>query len=121
MTRIIEIRSYRLKPGCKERFHQLMLTQSLPMLQRFGTDVVALGPSASEEDCYVLVRAYASAADLEQQQAVFYARPEWTGGPREAILDLIAEYVNVVCAADEPLIDALRRLGTGPESFRPPL
>jgi hypothetical protein len=37
MTRVVEIRTYRLKPGAKARFHQLVLTQSLPLLQRFGT------------------------------------------------------------------------------------
>jgi NIPSNAP len=120
MTRVVEIRTYRLKPGTKASFHRLVLTQSLPVLRRFGTDVVAFGPSTSEEDSYFLIRAYASAADLVQQQGVFYARPEWTEGPRQAILDLIEEHVSVVCAADEPLINALRRLVTGFESFRPP-
>jgi hypothetical protein len=144
MTRVIEIRAYRLKPGAKARFHQLVITQSLPLLQRFRADVVAFGPSCSqanvalplclipagdgrprpalghsEEDSYFLIRAYESATDLAQQQAVFYARPEWIEGPRQAILDLIVEHISVVCAADESLIEALRRLGHGPWSSPP--
>jgi NIPSNAP len=114
MTRVIEIRTYRLKPGAKAHFHQLVITQSLPLLQRFGTDVVAFGPSYSEEDGYFLIRAYGSTTDLAQQQEVFYARPEWIEGPRQAILDLIVEHISVVCAANESLIEALRPLGHVP-------
>jgi NIPSNAP len=119
MTRVVEIRTYRLKPGTKAQFHQLVLTRSLPLLQRFGTDVVAYGPSCSDEDGYFLIRAYASATDLAQQQKVFYARPEWIEGPRQAILELIAEHASVACAADESLVEALRRLGHESRSSPP--
>jgi hypothetical protein len=119
MTRVIEIRTYRLKPGAKAHFHQLVITQSLPLLQRFGTDVVAFGPSCPAEDGYFLIRAYESATDLAREQDAFYARPEWIEGPRQAILDLIVEHISVVCAADEPLIEALRRLGRVPWSSPP--
>jgi hypothetical protein len=111
MTRIVEIRTCRLKPGAKAPFHQLVLTQSVPMLQRFGTDVVSFGPSCAEEDGYFLIRAYASVDDLVQQQANFYGSAEWINGPRQGILDLIAEHVSVVQFADESLVEALRRLG----------
>ena len=37
--RAVEIRSYNLKPGTRDRFHQLFLKEALPMLQRWKVDV----------------------------------------------------------------------------------
>ena len=38
-SRFVEIRSYNLKPGTRDRFHQLFVTQALPMLQRWKVQV----------------------------------------------------------------------------------
>ncbi len=43
--RVVEIRSYNLKAGTRDRFHALFLREALPMLRRWKVDVVAYGPS----------------------------------------------------------------------------
>jgi hypothetical protein len=58
--RLVEIRSYRLKPGSGPGFHDLVVNQSLPLLQKCGMEVVAFGPSVHDPDAYFLVRAYDS-------------------------------------------------------------
>jgi hypothetical protein len=70
MNRFVEIRSYNLKPGRRPEFHRLVV-QSLPMLQRWGVDVIAYGPSRNDDDSYYLIRAYASLEDREQSQDAF--------------------------------------------------
>jgi hypothetical protein len=47
---VFEIRSYRLKPGAGPEFHRLVVERSMPMLERWGVDVVAFGPSLDDED-----------------------------------------------------------------------
>lgn len=60
MSHFVEIRSYNLKPGTRDRLQQIMAEQALPMLARWGVDVVACGPSLHDQDSYYLMRAYPS-------------------------------------------------------------
>lgn len=108
MKRVVEVRIYCLKPGKRGEFHALVMSASLPMLQRWGVDVVAVGPSLDGEDDYHLIRAYASVEGLRTEQAAFYASDEWRQGPREAILALIESYSATVIELDEPAIARLR-------------
>jgi hypothetical protein len=108
MKRTVEIRTYRLKPEVKAQFHELVETQSVPLLQRWGTDVVAFGPSCEGDEGYVLIRAYDSVGELQASQDGFYASAEWRAGPRQAVLDLIEEHSSVVLDLNAPLVDALR-------------
>jgi hypothetical protein len=110
MTRTVEIRTYRLKTGAKSDFHQLVLTQSIPMLLRWDTDVVAFGPSCGVDEGYVLIRAYASAAELTASQDAFYGGAEWRDGPRQAIIGLIENHSSVVVELEDGVVNALRTI-----------
>ena len=99
----MEIRSYRLKPGSGAAFHRLVVDESMPMLERWGVDVIAFGPSLDDADLYVLIRGYESVAELQRSQDAFYASDEWRSGPREAIVSLIESDISVVMRADSLL------------------
>lgn len=108
MRKCVEIRSYNLKPGTRERFHELFVGEALPMLRRWHVDVVAGGPSPHDETSYYLIRAYPSLAGRQQSQDAFYGSDEWRQGPREAVLELIESYTSIVLELDDATIDALR-------------
>ncbi len=108
MPKLIEIRSYNLKPGTRTEFHRLVLEESLPMLKRWGVDVVAFGPSLHDDDSYYLIRAYDSLADREASQAAFYGSAEWRQGPREAIVSKIDNDTSIVIELDLSTIAAMR-------------
>jgi hypothetical protein len=106
--RTVEIRSYNLKAGTRDRFHQLFVSTSLPMLQRHGVDVVAYGPSLHDADSYYLMRAYASLDDRQKSEDAFYGSDEWRSGPREAVMADIESYTTVVVHLDAATIRGLR-------------
>jgi hypothetical protein len=108
-TRMVEIRSYNLKPGTRSRFHQLFLREALPMLQRWKIDVVAYGPSLHDADSFYLMRAYESLAGRQKSEDAFYGSSEWRDGPREAILADIDSYTTVVIRLDDLTLQGLRR------------
>lgn len=108
MSRIIEIRSYVLKPGTRFQLHALMTTQALPMLKRWDVDVVAFA-SPNDENAYYLIRAYDNLEALNASQDAFYGSDEWRQGPREAILALIDTYTSIVLELDENTINGLRQ------------
>ncbi|HJV21453.1 MAG TPA: hypothetical protein VJ570_02100 [Holophagaceae bacterium] len=113
MSRVVEIRTYRLKVGVRPAFHALMEGESLPLVRAWGMDVVACGPCREDADAYVLIRAYDDVALLRASQEAFYGSAAWKQGPREAVLAGIESYLSVVLELDEAGIDALRTASPG--------
>jgi len=110
---ILELRTYRLKPGTRDEFVRVM-REVVPMLARHGIDVVDCGPSLVAEDgaeeAY-LIRAFASIAERETLEDGFYGSDEWRQGPREAIVSRIESYHTIVIEVSEAAVAALRTGG----------
>lgn len=109
---IMEIRTYRLKPGTREEFVRVMRDESIPLLAKSGIDVVDHGASLADEDGHeeaYLIRAFPSLQARDTQEEAFYGSPEWRQGPREAIVSRIESYHTIVIEASEEAVRALRR------------
>ena len=105
---IVEIRTYRLKPGTIEDFVAVMRNQAAPLLAAAGLDVVACGRSLVDDDAY-LIRAFPSLEEREAQEDAFYSSAVWREGPREAIVSRIESYHTVVIELDKAVVDGMRR------------
>ena len=109
VSRLVEIRSYKVKSGTAALFHGTAARTVVPMLREWGMDVVAFGPSAHESDAYFLIRAYDDLADLSAQQEAFYGSSLWRDGPRESIVSRIESYLSTVLWLSPESIEDLRR------------
>jgi ketosteroid isomerase-like protein len=110
-TQVVEIRSYNLKPGTRDRFHQTFLKEALPMLKRWKVDVVAYGPSLHDKDSYFLMRGFDGVDQRQKSEDAFYGSEEWKQGPRERILADIDSYTTIVVRLDAATINGLRQAG----------
>jgi ketosteroid isomerase-like protein len=110
-SRTVEIRSYNLKPGTRDRFHQLFLKEALPMLNRWKVDVVAYGPSLHDKDSYFLMRAFDGVEQRQKSEDAFYGSAEWIKGPRERVLADIDSYTTIVVHLDDLTVQGLRQSG----------
>lgn len=110
MKRLLEIRTYRLKPGTTDAFHHAVHTLAVPMLRAKGMDVVAYGRSDHEEETYFLARSYSSREALDAEQAAFYISDDWRLGPRSALVDRIETYMNTLIWASETAVASMREL-----------
>jgi ketosteroid isomerase-like protein len=108
-NQIVEIRSYNLRPGTRDRFQKVFVSEALPMLDRWKVDVVGFGPSLHDGDSWYLMRAYASPEERQRSEDAFYGSDEWKKGPREAILADIESYTTVVIRVDTVTLESLRR------------
>jgi ketosteroid isomerase-like protein len=120
--RVVEIRSYNLQPGTRDRFQKLFFEQAYPMLQRVQMDVVGYGPSIHDENSWFLMRSFENIGQRQRSEGAFYGSAEWRNGPRDAILELIESYTTIVIELDEATIAGLRTLNaerhrnaTGPQ------
>jgi ketosteroid isomerase-like protein len=109
--KIVEIRSYNLKPGTRDRFHQLFLKEALPMLRRWKVDVIAYGPSLHDQDSYFLMRGFDGVDVRQKSEDAFYGSDEWIKGPRERVLADIDSYTTIVIHLDEATTLGLRIAG----------
>ena len=98
---MIEILILNLKPGIRDKFHQLYTTMSLPLLKKWKIEVVAHGPSQHDENTYYVIRAFKSLEDRQKTEDAFYSSNDWQKGPRTTILGLIENYATIVISADE--------------------
>jgi hypothetical protein len=109
--RLLEIRTYRLLPETTKAFHQVFLEQARPLLTEFGVDVVRGAPSERNEageESYVLLRAFDSLEQREEQEQRFYGSRQWRDGPREPVLSKIESYHTVVLTLPAEIIDGMR-------------
>jgi len=108
---IVEIRTYRLKPGTGDEFVRVMREKARPLLAEFGIDVVDCGRSLVAEDgaeeAY-LIRAFPSLGARVEQEERFYRSEEWRTGPREAVLSRIETYHTVVLDVPDEAVPMLR-------------
>ena len=105
--RLVEIRTYRVKPGRSAEFEQRMRAV-LPMLRADGMDVVRFGRSDHEHESFHLIRADDDRTTLETQQTAFYNSAPWRDGPRTALLACLDDYLNTLVWLSPGAIDELR-------------
>ncbi len=108
MTRLIEIRSYKLKPGAGPAFERLFREEAQPLLRAYGMDVVAFGQSAHDANSWYLIRVFKDLAHLTKSEDEFYGSSQWRNGPREAVLSHIESYNDTVLTLDADTIKHLR-------------
>src|SRR6266545_3882906 len=80
----------------RREFDRIFREGALPMLHRFGIEVVGYGPSIDDGEVYYLMRVFPSAARREEQLDSFYGSDEWRQNHRDAVLALIETYHTVV-------------------------
>jgi hypothetical protein len=106
MDTLLEIRSYHLQPGTSAQFRRLLVNESLPLLHRWGIDVVCYGPSLHDDDCWYLIRVYDGLKERQDSSQTFYHSQEWRDGPREAILAVIERYTTIVIRVHESMLSS---------------
>ena len=97
---VIEILTLTLKPGTRDKFHQVYVTEALPLLKKWQFQVVAHGPSQHDENSYYVIRSFASLDDRQKAEDAYYSSDDWRKGPRTTILALIEHEAYLVVPAE---------------------
>jgi hypothetical protein len=74
---IIEMRTYKLKPGCRPQFLQLFRSKSIPVHEKIGMRI--LGPllSVEDPDTFFFMRGFPDLPSREPMKAKFYEGELW--------------------------------------------
>lgn len=98
---MFEILILNLRKGTRDRFHQIYVSESLPIQKKWNIEVIAYGPSIHDENSYWVVRKFNSLEDRKKTEDAFYETDDWRNGPRDIILALIESAAFMVITEDE--------------------
>lgn len=94
---IVEVRSYRIKPGRRAEFIQLFETRAIPALRSHGMQI--LGPLIDLENPNKLVwlRSFPSLDERDRMKEDFYEGPFWKNELEAIAMPMIDSYDVILC------------------------
>ncbi len=93
---IIEMRTYKTKPGMRSRFLEIFRSKSIPAHAEIGMRI--LGPFLSVEDAntFFFMRGFPDLASREPMKAQFYEGELWKRELESVLLPMLENYEVVV-------------------------
>jgi len=94
---IVEVRSYRIKPGRRAEFISFFETRAVPALQSHGMKV--LGPFLDIENPnkFVWLRSFPSLEDRERMRSAFYEGELWKNELEAIAMPMLESYDVILC------------------------
>ncbi|HET7398671.1 MAG TPA: (2Fe-2S)-binding protein [Intrasporangium sp.] len=110
-TRLVEVRTYAVRPADAERFHERVVLAGLPLLGEQGVDVVHFGPSETPRDQavdFVLIRSFPSRRALERLEVELEGSARWRAALGADAADAVVEERQVALLLPVDAVDGLR-------------
>jgi len=104
---LLEMRLFKLHPGTRAEFDRISRDGTIPMMRRYGINVVDFGPMLNDEDGYFLLRAFGSEEDRVAKSQAIYSTAEWEENYDAPVTSMIADYRTAVIPATRSVTLAL--------------
>ena len=99
MAGIIEMRTYRTKPGKRAEFLEIFKARSVPAHAEIGMRIIGPFPSIEDPDMFFFMRGFPDLPSRDPMKSRFYDGALWKG-ELEAILLPMLEKWDVVLVED---------------------
>lgn len=101
---IIELRTYKTKPGKREEFLSIFRTRSVPAHVEIGMKI--LGPllSIEDPDTFFFMRGFPDLASREPMKAKFYEGELWKTELEKVLMPMLERYDVVLVEDNEGLV-----------------
>jgi hypothetical protein len=97
---VIEMRTYKLKPGARERFLEIFRTRSVPEHAQIGMRILGPFLSIEDPDTFFFMRGFPDLASREPMKAKFYEGELWKRELEAVLMPMIDRYEVVL--VDDP-------------------
>src|ERR1044072_872613 len=97
LSMIVEVRSYRIKPGRRAEFIEFFETRAVPALRSHGMKI--LGPLLDLENPnkFVWLRSFPSLDERERMREAFYEGDVWKGELEAIAMPMLESYDVILC------------------------
>jgi len=96
----IEMRTYRLKPGCRASFLELFQAKSMPAHAAIGIKILGPFLSLEDPDVFFFMRGFPDLESREPMKAKFYEGELWKRELEHVLMPMIEKY-DVVLVEDK--------------------
>ena len=96
---IVEVRSYRIKPGMRDEFIKLFEARAVPALRKYGMKVVGPLLDVENPNKFVFLRSFPSIEDRERLKDEFYSSEIWKNELEPFAMPLLDSYDVILCEA----------------------
>ncbi len=97
---VIEMRTYKLKAGCRARFLEIFRTKSIPAHTEIGMKILGPFLSIEDENTFFFMRGFPDLQSREPMKAKFYEGELWKRELEQVLMPMIDKY-DVVLVEDE--------------------
>jgi hypothetical protein len=97
---VIEMRTYKLKSGMRDRFLEVFRSQSVPEHRRLGMKILGPFLSVEDPDTFFFMRGFPELASREPLKASFYEGELWKRELESVLMPMIDRYDVVL--VDDP-------------------
>jgi hypothetical protein len=93
---IIEMRTYKIKPGGRTRFLEIFRSKSVPAHAEIGMKILGPFLSVEDPDTFFFMRGFPDLAAREPMKAQFYEGELWKSELESVLMPMIEKYEVVV-------------------------
>ncbi len=97
---IVEMRTYRTKPGMRPKFLEVFRTRSIPEHARLGMRIAGPFLAIDDADAFFFMRGFPDEASREPMKADFYEGDLWRSELEEVLMPMLDRFDVVV--VDDP-------------------
>jgi hypothetical protein len=97
---IIEMRTYKTKPGCRARFLEIFHTRVIPAHDEIGMKILGPFLSLEDADTFFFMRGFPDLASRDPMKARFYEGDLWRGELEQVLMPMLEKYDVVL--VDDP-------------------
>ncbi|HEU4872999.1 MAG TPA: NIPSNAP family protein [Pyrinomonadaceae bacterium] len=94
---IVEVRSYRIKPGKRDEFINLFETRAVPAQRTYGINVIGPFLDVENPNKFVFLRSFPSLEERERMKEAFYGSELWKNELEELAMPLLDSYDVILC------------------------
>lgn len=101
---IIEMRTYKTKPGRRSQFLEIFCSKSIPAHSEIGMKILGPFLSVEDPDIFFFMRGFPDLAAREPMKAKFYEGELWKGELENLLMPMLDKYEVVVVEDTDDLI-----------------
>jgi hypothetical protein len=101
---IVEMRTYRTKPGCRSRFLEIFRSRSMPAHAQIGMKILGPFPCVEDPDVFFFMRGFPDLASREPMKAKFYEGALWKDELEGVLMPMLEKYEVVLVEDPDHLI-----------------
>jgi hypothetical protein len=94
---IVEVRSYRIKPGRRAEFIEFFETRSIPALRSHGMKIMGPLLDLENPNKFVWLRSFPSLDEREQMKNAFYEGELWKNELEAIAMPMLESYDVILC------------------------